>query len=91
MIGLAVLGTVFIAYSLVAARLERWSITAPMVFVLVGAVIGPHGAGILDMASNTEAVKVVVELTLAILLFADASTCVGVESGSTPVSRCGCC
>jgi NhaP-type Na+/H+ or K+/H+ antiporter len=45
-----------------------------MVFVLVGAVIGPHGAGILDIASNTEAVKVVVELTLAILLFADAST-----------------
>jgi NhaP-type Na+/H+ or K+/H+ antiporter len=41
---------------------------------LTGAVIGTDGLGILEVTSNTEAVKVVTELTLALLLFADAST-----------------
>ena len=36
MIALAILAAVFIGYSLVAARLDKSSITAPMVFVLVG-------------------------------------------------------
>ena len=74
MIGLAVLAAVFIGYSVVAARLERWSITAPMVFVTTGALIGPDGFGILDLAVDVEAVKVVAEVTLALILFADAST-----------------
>ena len=74
MIGLAVLAVVFIGYSVVAARLERWSITAPMVFVTTGALIGPEGLGVLDIAVNVEAVKVIAEVTLALILFADAST-----------------
>ncbi|MGH9216775.1 MAG: cation:proton antiporter, partial [Acidimicrobiales bacterium] len=74
MIGLAVLAVVFIGYSVVAARLERWSITAPMVFVTTGALIGPEGLGVLDLAGNVEAVKVIAEVTLALILFADAST-----------------
>ena len=40
MIALAILAAVFICYSLVAARLDKWSITAPMVFVLTGALLG---------------------------------------------------
>ncbi len=74
MIGIAILAAVFVCYSLVAARLERWSITAPMVFVAAGALIGPDGAGVFEVASNPEAVKLTAEVTLAILLFADAST-----------------
>ncbi len=74
MIGLAILAVVFLCYSLVAARLERWSITAPMVFVAAGALIGPVALGEFDVASNTEVVLVITELTLAIILFADAST-----------------
>jgi NhaP-type Na+/H+ or K+/H+ antiporter len=74
MIGFAVLAAVFVGYSLVAARLERWSITAPMVFVAAGALMGPDGTGVFEVASNPEAVKLTAELTLAILLFADAST-----------------
>jgi NhaP-type Na+/H+ or K+/H+ antiporter len=72
--GLAVLAGVYVFYSLVAARLERWSITAPMVFVVAGALIGPEGLGIFEVATNTEAVTLVTELTLSIILFADAST-----------------
>jgi NhaP-type Na+/H+ or K+/H+ antiporter len=74
MLGLVILGAVFIGYSLVAGRLERWSITAPMVFVAAGAVIGPAGIGVLDVGLDTEVAKVVTELTLGVLLFADAAT-----------------
>ncbi|TDD64936.1 sodium:proton antiporter [Jiangella aurantiaca] len=74
MTGLAVLAVVFIGYSAVAARLGRWSITAPMVFIAAGALIGPHGLGILDVATDVEAVKIIAEVTLALILFADASS-----------------
>ena len=74
MLGLVILGAVFIGYSLVAGRLERWSITAPMVFVAAGALIGPAGLGMFDVSLDTEVAKVVTEVTLAVLLFADAAT-----------------
>jgi NhaP-type Na+/H+ or K+/H+ antiporter len=72
--GLAVLAAVFIGYSLVTVRLERASITAPLLFVVTGVVIGPDGLGVLDVAADVEAVKVIAELTLSLILFADAST-----------------
>lgn len=74
MVGYAALAATFLAYALVAGRLDRWSITAPMVFVTVGAVLGPAGTGALDLSLTAHPVRVVAELTLALLLFADAST-----------------
>ncbi|HSO50539.1 MAG TPA: cation:proton antiporter [Acidimicrobiia bacterium] len=74
MIGLTILAAVFICYSLVAARLDRWSITAPMVFVLTGTLIGLRAPDWLGVMSDPEIVKHIAELTLALLLFADAST-----------------
>ena len=74
MIGLAILSAVFISYSLVAARLDKWSITAPMVFVLTGTLIGLGAPEWLGPVGEPETVKHIAELTLALLLFADAST-----------------
>ena len=74
MIALAILAAVFICYSLVAARLDKRSITAPMVFVLVGALIGLAAPEWLGPLGDPETVKHIAELTLALLLFADAST-----------------
>jgi NhaP-type Na+/H+ or K+/H+ antiporter len=73
-IGITVLAAVFIAYSLVAARLDRWSITAPMVFVAAGVAIGIGAPEWLGAIGDPEPVKLIAELTLALLLFADAST-----------------
>jgi len=73
-IALVVLAVVFIAYSLVASRLDRWSITAPMVFVLTGGAIGLLAPDWVGFLGEPEPVKVIAELTLALLLFADAST-----------------
>jgi len=63
-----------VLYAVVAVWLGRRSITMPMVFVTVGALIGSHGLGFVDFSLSTEAIKRLVEVTLALLLFADAST-----------------
>ena len=74
MSGLTILAAVLVAYALVASKLDRWWITAPMVFVLAGAVLGPGGTGVLPVSLSSETTLVITELTLALLLFADAST-----------------
>jgi NhaP-type Na+/H+ or K+/H+ antiporter len=48
----------------------------PMVFVAAGFVLGPGSSNLLPLSPRSEAVKALTELTLAILLFADASTLV---------------
>ena len=71
--GLTILAVVFICYALIASKLDRWWITAPMVFVAAGALLGPAGVEILPVALDKEAALTITELTLALLLFADAS------------------
>jgi NhaP-type Na+/H+ or K+/H+ antiporter len=72
--GLTLLGLVAIGYALVASRLERWSIGGPLVMTAAGLVLGPAGLALLEPPASSELVKLVTELTLALLLFADAST-----------------
>jgi sodium/hydrogen antiporter len=72
--GMTVLAVVVVAYTLVASKLDRWWITGPMVFVLVGAILGPGGLDVLPLSVSNETVLTVTELTLALLLFSDAAT-----------------
>ncbi len=74
MTGVAILSCVFVLYALMASRLDRLSITAPMVFVLTGVMLGSGVTDLIDISLTSEPVLLVVELTLALLLFADAST-----------------
>ena len=74
MAGFAVLGLVGIAYALCASRLERVSVSGPLVFTAAGLALGPAGLSRLDVPASAATVKTVTELTLALLLFADAST-----------------
>jgi len=71
---LAFLFILVVLYALVAARLDRLSITMPLVFVLVCAALGPYGLGLINFRPETWDVEHLTELTLAVLLFADAST-----------------
>ena len=61
------LGLVVI-YGALAVWLGHFSVTMPIIFVAVGAIFGPRG---LASVGNAE---LLVEMTLALLLFADAST-----------------
>jgi NhaP-type Na+/H+ or K+/H+ antiporter len=72
--GLTALAVVVVAYTLVASKLDRWWITGPMVFAAAGAVLGPGGLDVLPLSLTSEAVLTITELTLALLLFSDAST-----------------
>jgi NhaP-type Na+/H+ or K+/H+ antiporter len=74
MSGITILAAVFALYALPAGRLDRLSITAPMVFVAVGAILGPGASGLLQVSFSSETTLAITEITLALLLFADAST-----------------
>ena len=67
---LAVAATIFV-WGVVSARLERADLTAPIVFVVVGALLGAPALG--DMESTPETFTPLVELTLVWVLFADAA------------------
>jgi NhaP-type Na+/H+ or K+/H+ antiporter len=72
--GLTALAALVLVYTLIASKLDQWWITAPMVFVAAGAVLGPSGLNVLPFSLSNETVLTVTELTLALLLFSDAST-----------------
>lgn len=72
--GLAVLSLLIVLYAAVAVRLERWSISMPMIFVAVGFVLGPKGTNLLPLSPHVEGVTGLTELALAMVLFTDAST-----------------
>jgi sodium/hydrogen antiporter len=73
MTGLAVLAAVVLAYSLVSRRLDLSAISAPMVFVAAGIVAGPDVLDLVSLDATHGTAFHVAELTLALLLFADAA------------------
>ena len=73
MTGLAVLAAVVLAYSLVSRRLELSAISAPMVFVAAGILAGPDVLDLVELDLREGTAFHIAELTLALLLFADAA------------------
>jgi sodium/hydrogen antiporter len=67
----AALLAVLLAWGLVSGRLARYSVTLPIVLVLIGAVLTATQVVVLKL--DTESVRILVELALSILLFADAT------------------
>jgi sodium/hydrogen antiporter len=63
-----------VAYALVARKFEALSITGPIVFVAIGLAFGLAGRLTLNVGSQSETVRVVTGLALALLLFSDAAT-----------------
>ena len=60
-------------YGLVSARLDRTPITAAMIFVAVGLILGPVGFDLFVVEMNSEVVKFIATITLILILFTDAS------------------
>jgi NhaP-type Na+/H+ or K+/H+ antiporter len=54
--------------------LARRSVSLPIIFLVAGWMLGQHGLSWVNLSLDTEVVKALTELTLALLLFADAST-----------------
>ena len=69
----AVFALFALLYSLVAGRLERTPITGPIVFLSFGLVAGPLGFDWLDLDVDREALRMLADMTLALVLFIDAA------------------
>src|SRR4051812_50050153 len=67
----AVVAAAVFVWGVVSARLERAALPAPIVFVVVGAVLA--GLGLVDAPSAPETLKPLVEITLVWVLFSDAA------------------
>jgi sodium/hydrogen antiporter len=67
----AALLAMVLASGLISGRLARYSITLPIVLVAMGAVLSATQVVLVELGS--EAVRILVELALSILLFADAT------------------
>jgi sodium/hydrogen antiporter len=72
-IDLLVLAAVVFAFSLVSRRLEGTVLTAPLLFVAAGVILGPAGLGLAEFALDEHTVLLLGEITLAIVLFTDAA------------------
>jgi NhaP-type Na+/H+ or K+/H+ antiporter len=69
---LFILAVAVFAFAMVSERLAVSPITAPMVFTTVGLVLGPAGLDWFDLDIGSEAVILLVEATLVLVLFTDA-------------------
>jgi NhaP-type Na+/H+ or K+/H+ antiporter len=72
-IELAVLALFVFSYSIVAGRVERAATSGPIVFVVVGLLMGPLGLGWFDGDVSRTELRVFADLTLALILFIDAA------------------
>jgi sodium/hydrogen antiporter len=72
-VDLAVLASVIFLFGLVSRRLEGTVLTAPLVFVAAGVILGPAGLALVEFELDDHSVLLLGEIALAIVLFIDAA------------------
>ena len=70
---LAVIAGGILLYSLISGRLQGTIITAPLVFIIFGFVIGAGGLNVAKLDVSHSATHLIAELTLILVLFSDAA------------------
>ena len=70
---LAILAGFAFLFSVIAGRIERSAVTGPMIYVLFGLLAGPMVLGFLKMDVQAVELRVIADLTLALVLFIDAA------------------
>jgi sodium/hydrogen antiporter len=70
---LAIVTALIFAWGMLSARLERFDVTAPITFVIVGLLLTHGPLAPLGFAPSHETVKALAEITLVLVLFSDAS------------------
>ncbi len=70
---LVVVSTCIVVWSLVSGRLERWSISAPIAFVVLGLVVTHGPVHLIELSPHSSTILALAEVTLALVLFTDAS------------------
>ena len=70
---LASLAILAFIFSVVSGRIERSIITGPMIFLAFGLVAGPFGLGFINIDVKAVELRIIADLTLALVLFIDAA------------------
>jgi sodium/hydrogen antiporter len=70
---LAIVAALVFAWGTLSARLERFDVTAPIIFVVAGLLLTHGPLAPLGFAPSPELVKALAEITLVLVLFSDAS------------------
>jgi NhaP-type Na+/H+ or K+/H+ antiporter len=70
---LLVFALFILIYGLVAKRIEKTAISGPFLAVIVGLIAGPLLLDLIDLKVGLENYRIIAELTLALVLFTDAS------------------
>jgi len=69
----AMLAVFLLLYSAIAGRIERSLISGPIVFTAAGFILGADVLGVLHIHIDGEGLRLLAELTLAMVLFTDAA------------------
>lgn len=70
---LATLALILLGFAAISNRIEGTSVTAPMVFTVVGIVVGARSLDLIDLEQRGEEIKLLTEATLTVVFFSDAS------------------
>ena len=70
---LSVVAACVVGWGLVSARLERWELSAPIAFVLLGLGLTHGPVALVRLQLHSSTIRSLAEITLALVLFADAS------------------
>ena len=70
---LAILAVIAFLYSTIAGGLERTPFSGPLLFIVVGILIGPLGLGWFEPDLTSNGLRILADLTLALVLFIDAA------------------
>ena len=70
---LAIVALALLAVATISRLLSGSPVTAAMVFVAIGLLVGPQALGGVDVESSSATVRTLAEATLALVLFCDAS------------------
>ena len=69
---LALVGSVILTASLFSGIVERTGFPQVAFFLILGLLLGPHAAGIIDLPLHSPTLEVIATLALALVLFTDA-------------------
>jgi sodium/hydrogen antiporter len=72
-LNVALLALVAVAYSLISRKVDRSRISGPILFVLIGLLLGPVALGALALDVTIGDLRLLAEITLALVLFSDAA------------------
>jgi len=70
---LAILAVFACAFSLIAGKIDNGKVSGPIIFCIFGVIMGPQVLNHFPMVGDVGSIRLMAELTLALVLFSDAA------------------